>query len=834
MSAPRRLSRPRSSSSPVLEPNVQLRLGTQIKEAIASTTEGIHDENKAHARRFLAKSDLEEILNPKALEQLFRELLSEDAGNGPATTLVKLDSAAASGTDMHSTNIDNVIETFVEKTIESNTPRRALLALFLYQRRTELLFIFVGWLNSDQIDYPSDASMPLSEKNLCDLDIPFECHDFILETQSMFTPVTIRKLQHHTFTTRDRLPYFGAQVQIKNGSSGVVWNTKIAPGHWEVKTSDDRYISENPESAMVVVLKTFKESKGMRTTQEASEDFAIERQILDDLRQCNISHRMLMLDWGSITIEDEESHPISHSLIFELATFSLEAFLEDSRCAEIYTTKSLLLSRLVDIVEALECLHDNLKTLHLDIKPDNILVFEKGSSRSDNENRDENELIWKLSDFGLARKKDAAQRTDHRVHPSYYSSQPSTLPATRPAGIYQAPEIQERNSSQAGRGSDVWSMGCVTIMVLAFLKDGPQEVSRLTHLLRVNFLNGGGTESLFYVRSDSYSWKDIDHFVYDYLTDFIPATGDVPGTDPQLKAAVHPYIINWSNELYHSYYYRPEQQVMKQALSVVFRHVLLIDRQERIHASGLREELSHVRDQWKSQVETPRDQHNPGQAANFQLDDGPVVKENNPNSGEGIQDSFDKNQTLQQPLNRQEQAEATLRVENVLYDQDEGRYAHQQRSGENQEVNPHPALCLAVKNDEAEAVHAELIKDCNQVKKPCSEPNCQIYPIHMALRNNAYQALDVLLENSDHTVTNIRCPNCGDRTPIEEACIGSGNREALRCFLRHHEKFNVTEEMYNDCMGGLGLEAGKFLKNLYQKPDSPPKNSWKKIIRKVI
>ena len=219
-----------------------------------------------------------------------------------------------------------------------------------------------------------------------------------------------------------------------------------------------------------------------------------------------------------------------------------------------YRKRNVLFAKLVDIVEALAYLHYNLNILHLDIKPNNILVFERGSSRQDTENEDEEELLWKLSDFGLAREKNAKARVGlGRRDSDCHESRSSGVSATRPAGPYQAPEVQQRGSSEVGRRSDVWSMGCVTLMVLAFVTSGATEVEKLRNKLTVDFQQWGGSQNLFYYRSDSYLWESRRGFRYTFLRDFNPDIGDIPGTDDTLQAAVHPLVIIWSNVLYDSY-----------------------------------------------------------------------------------------------------------------------------------------------------------------------------------------------------------------------------------------------------------------------------------------
>ena len=770
MDAVRRVS---TSHSCVRETTAELLL-ERIRNAVDSTVKDVPNVDEREARCFLAKHDLDEILEPISLAQLLKELIEEHpdvirsvaSPAHPTNGLERDRNVSASDTDNHVTDC--------VRATTGPPSRTALLALFLYQDRRPLLLTFVQWLMSGHDDIPSDDSMPFTPQTLDHHGVDERYQREIIRHQAIFRPVTIRKREDRELEAIDRLPFIGPQTNIKNGSSGTVMHTTIARKHWEIE-SDGNFVPGNPDSSTVVALKTFKEIPTVRNMEEATNDFTIERRILQELRSCNIKHNMIVLDWGSITIFDEAEKPISHSLVFELATFSLTDFLKDERRARTYTTKSLLLARLVDIVEALACLHDSLKTLHLDIKPDNILVFEKGSSHSDNRNQDQHEVILKLSDFGLARKMGARQRTGHnRIDLSDQPSRSSATPATRPAGTYQGPEIQERNSGQAGRGSDVWSIGCVALMVLAFVTNGPTEVSKLTSRLPVDFLYGGGCQSLFYIRSDSHPWEDGDvkHYRCQYLENFNPVIGHIPGTQPRLQAAVNPQVISWSNVLYHSYRHQPEQRLIQGWFEVLFRSVLRIDHTERLRAAELRDKLRVIQQQWKS------------------------VEENPDVAGE-------EPKTVTSPLPNQ--------VNDAP------------RSSQTPNIAPKTTLCSAIKDDDASAVRNELDSNPEQLKHHC--PGSNTYPIHCALLNQSYRALDVLLDKSDPDITELVC---GGRTALQLACSQSGDTKALRSIGRQHDKFRFPQNVYEENKKGLGKDARRVFDDLY-KTAHPQHRKWGKM-----
>jgi serine/threonine protein kinase len=809
-----------SSVSSAHEPETIIeKLSNEICEAVDSTVKGISNRDEAQARCFLGKSDLDQILDRRSLARLFKCLLTEIESALPQG--YSNDGSESERSVI--TNIDDTVNHCIEQTI-GDPSRTALLALLLYQDREELLFMFMHWLKPSDPILPSDNSMPLTSEVLCQYSVPRKYHRAIVRDQALFRPVTIRMSQSHEFQTIDRLPFVGAQTNPKSGSSGIVLTTAIARCHWEIE-SDGRFVVGNPERSMVVALKTFKDIPTVRNMEEATEEFQIERGILQKLRNSNIKHNMIMLDWGSISINDEAGKPISHSLIFELATFSLADFLKDERRARTYTTKSLLLARLIDIVEALACLHDNLKTMHLDIKPDNILVFEKGTSHSDNQNQDQHELIWKLSDFGLARKMGASQRSGHnRIDLSDQPSRSSATLATRPAGIFQAPEIQERNSSQAGRGSDVWSIGCVALMVLAFVCNGPTEVSKLTSRLPVDFMQGGGCQSLFYVRSDSHPWYngDVQHYSYQYMENFNPDIGYIPTTQPQLQAAINPQVITWSNVLFDSYQRQPEQHLIQQWFEIVFRSVLLIDHRKRTKAKKLRDKLSHVQRQWRSYEADPSNATEFQSTSNFQSTNSPRVQRR----GLAHQDDT-HHPTLHPGIAPEERVQDSSPTRNdyvgELPDQTISRVPHRIISHESREVRPDKPLGSAIKDNDAVTVRIELDRDPGQLSHPCAGPN--IYPIHWAISNKAYSALDVLLERSDKSITGIVCRG---RTALQLACTSSGDTKALKCIRQHQKNFEITKQDYVECRKQLGSEPQKVLDNIYKtrEPQAEKKSSF--------
>lgn len=777
-------------------------LARELRKAVGRTVENIPQRDR-QSRRFLPKNDLARILTDKSLDLLFRELVCVQSSSGVVDVPQAITSDVADEqNDPCPTCADEIIEKCIQAT--TGTPSRmSLIALFLYQDRPELLLLFLEWLTSEfdqhaaEHDHfiPSDESMPFTELELFDYRVPKRYHASILEEQASFKPLTLQKLKHHDISTSERLPFMGSQESIKSGSQGHVVKAVIAESHWEIQEDeaqkDSNFVPGNPNSTRIVALKIFKAVEPVRDMLEATEDFEIELNILKELRKYQTKHEMIMLDLGSITESDDTGSPIRHSLIFELANFSLDDLLKSRNRAREDILPSRLLASLVDIVEVLECLHNKLGTLHLDIKPDNILIFEtySGSERSK-----QYELTWKLSDFGLARKKAAKKRRVGPAQTSTGTSRKSTLPATRPTGLYQAPEIQEQETSQAGQGSDVWSIGCITLMVLAFITDGSEAVMGLETFLMVDFLERGDREPLFYISSDSYLWEDRTAYACCYLPDQTPNADIIPGTGKQLSAALHPHLIYWSNRLLRaSYDRRPAQRFVLDLLKVVFGTVLRVDRNQRIGATELRDRLAEIQQDWKSYDLAP-----------------------------GSYEYRDISAELYLPQNRRSQERMTQTRDSAVATQEQVQ-AQAETTAPHVEMKVtqmQQQLCYAIERDDAVSVRLLLERNPEMLSQLC--PGAGRYPIHRALFKNTYNALEALLEKASLDITNLTCSR---RTALDLA-LDSGKAAALDCIRKHRDKFDFPPELYKKRKNGLGSEARKIADDLFGIKKAATSKGW--------
>jgi serine/threonine protein kinase len=114
---------------------------------------------------------------------------------------------------------------------------------------------------------------------------------------------------------------------------------------------------------------------------------------------------------------------------------------------------------------------------HMDLKPDNILVFFHGSSFS-----------LKISDLGISKIR-ADPHSDSRHNHQEFKPKNSELKSelrkltprttkTKPGrglGEFQAPEM---NQPRVGRSSDVWSMGCILIIMIIRTFEGSEALSK--------------------------------------------------------------------------------------------------------------------------------------------------------------------------------------------------------------------------------------------------------------------------------------------------------------------------------------------------------------------
>lgn len=146
---------------------------------------------------------------------------------------------------------------------------------------------------------------------------------------------------------------------------------------------------------------------------EARKSFQAEGATIKQVIQSAKSHESIAttkasLEWGN-----------TYSLFFDLAKCNLwEYYMEDADTLKSLEDKQIVFSQSIGLAGALAYLHhdlylassnEQLQCYHLDLKPQNILVFETSGKQ-----------IWKISDFGMSQIKHIpGNRSGSEAHVSF-------------------------------------------------------------------------------------------------------------------------------------------------------------------------------------------------------------------------------------------------------------------------------------------------------------------------------------------------------------------------------------------------------------------------------
>ncbi len=199
----------------------------------------------------------------------------------------------------------------------------------------------------------------------------------------------------------------------------------------------------------------------------------VERIILNVKTHSGIMETLAILEHGD-----------TYSLFSDLADCDLSVWLNDKKIPKPknLAEKKAIYHRVIEIAEALTYLHEDLETddfkqlrcYHLDLKPQNILVFK------DSEGND----TWKISDFGISKVKEVSDNREsdeidfdnvfEKRRPADTTSETGTVDH-RFAGTYTPPEARSPHRKM-DRSSDWWSFGCVLILVMTYLDGGARAV----------------------------------------------------------------------------------------------------------------------------------------------------------------------------------------------------------------------------------------------------------------------------------------------------------------------------------------------------------------------
>lgn len=240
---------------------------------------------------------------------------------------------------------------------------------------------------------------------------------------------------------------------------------------------------------------------------DPKEAYRIERENLETIRNSSDVQyqRNIMLARASLLRGN------TYSLFFDAASCDLGQYLSDP---DTFIPKSVgniesFLYRFNGLVSALNFLHtkliardtkENLCFAHLDLRPANILVFNKGIFNTAPGGVETE--IWKIGNFGVSRIKKirSPARTIFKwLLPGGPEDQFSPATRSRHEGTFYAPEIRHGISKKATEvqpASDIWSLGCILSLVISFLDEGPESIRQFQIQRRLS----KSTKDPFYVK----------------------------------------------------------------------------------------------------------------------------------------------------------------------------------------------------------------------------------------------------------------------------------------------------------------------------------------------
>jgi serine/threonine protein kinase len=196
------------------------------------------------------------------------------------------------------------------------------------------------------------------------------------------------------------------------------------------------------------------------------------------------------------------------NIFFQWADLNLEQFFDDElRPAAInrdMITPKNLLRESTWLASALEYLHTQLldedgkavHCCHMDLKPDNILVMVRSPAFPLGK--------WKIADFGISNIEPRSMSVSIR---DFYARTTTTRPGTRPAAVrslrypgpFQPPEAESAEKAMYATKKDfndlkgdIWSFGCILLVVLVFATGGTPYVDELANRRQVHEIDFDG------------------------------------------------------------------------------------------------------------------------------------------------------------------------------------------------------------------------------------------------------------------------------------------------------------------------------------------------------
>jgi protein kinase-like protein len=229
------------------------------------------------------------------------------------------------------------------------------------------------------------------------------CGEPFYDTQDIYLPFTIIQGQHNIFgrdlSSPRRLPIIST-MKIAGGAGGDVFRAQIAKGGWQYPDGN-----KNKEKKWVA-QKVF--NRG--SLEERVEMFEWEVRIYEIIQR-TAQHNNLAECLGRLERTREDDN--EYSIFLHPADYSLEALLTElephsKATVEFSKYASDMFAYAADLCNGVYSLHHSLldrdgkpiSVLHLDLKPQNILVY-LGTSLTT--------VLWKIADYGLSRDKPRQQ-----------------------------------------------------------------------------------------------------------------------------------------------------------------------------------------------------------------------------------------------------------------------------------------------------------------------------------------------------------------------------------------------------------------------------------------
>ncbi|PKY00579.1 kinase-like protein [Aspergillus campestris IBT 28561] len=377
----------------------------------------------------------------------------------------------------------------------------SILVSIRWDEWTRFSHIFIHTSGRTDQDIPCYDLAALRDTNFLGEEWAFK---FLFE-RVIFWPIDIEEGMNNVKPKDWRLPFLeGRSDDLGRGAYGSVTKEVIPAVHY--RPSEERAFSGGPIGREVpVACKRFSNSS----------EFKHEARNLKILKDSLIEHDRIVRFLATVEVGND------FYILYPLAMMDLERFLEGGLNNGTGFTIPEILRGSSNLASALAFLHAGLETdpprvcCHMDLKPANILVYPNPQSPSVGK--------WKITDFGISMMTQTQAGLMVPTNPdgSAYTIQRS--PLARGEMPYHPPEVLD---GEFGRRSDVWSLGCILVRIIAFALNGASGLRELDLRRR----------------------KDTDG-ITDYLDDHFHRAS--PGRSSRV---LNPHIKAWLDGLPHAGY----------------------------------------------------------------------------------------------------------------------------------------------------------------------------------------------------------------------------------------------------------------------------------------